>query len=144
MGRKVACRVVDVEAGDLCGIVIKDENCSRYYLPEADELVECGGPSRDQIVARIVFDNHTQTELRGREDIPIKSKSSPELTAAIIGTPRDNTTTLYWYDGPRGVSRPIPQVKRFEKEARGVRRYQVPSSKDGDPFTWPQVFRRET
>ena len=133
-----------ITAGDLYCMTIHDPNCGKFYLPDDDELVAYGGPTRDQIVARITFDNSTNTELSGREDIPIKKEGHDEYKGPIPSGPRDITTSLYWHKAPRGVPRPIPQSKTFEKETINARRYQVPSKKDGDPFSWAQVFRRQT
>ena len=125
-------------------MIINNPNCERFYLPDGDELVGYGGPLRDQIVARITFDNATNTEIQGREDIPLKKDGHDELVGPIPNGPKDITTSLYWHNAPRGVPRPLPQSKTYEKETNNARRYQVPSKKDGDPFTWAQVFRRQT
>ena len=60
-------------AGGLYCINIHNPNCEVFYLPNDRELVEYGGPTWDQIVARITSDNSTNTELCGREEIPLKS-----------------------------------------------------------------------
>ena len=125
-------------------MTIHNPNCDRFYLPDADELVEFGGPSRDQIISRITFCHVNQTELKGREEIPVKAQGHEEFVGLIPAGPKEITTSLYWHHAPRGVPRPIPQAKTFVKEAYGVARYQVPSAKQYDPFSWPQVFRRET
>ena len=59
-------------AGDLCCMTINDPSCEKFYLPDDRELVDYGGPTRGQVAARITFDNSTNTELSGREEIPLK------------------------------------------------------------------------
>jgi len=118
-----------VAAGDLYCMVINNPNCDRFYLPDDDELVAYGGPMRDQIVARITFDNSMNTEIRGREDIPLKKDGHDDYVGPIPNGPRDITTSLYWHKAPRGVPRPIPQAKTFVKETTNAKRYQVPSKK---------------
>ena len=104
-------------AGDLKCITIHNTNSAQFYLPDADELVEFGGPSRDQIISRITFCHANQTELNGREEIPIKAQGHDEFMGPIPAGPQEITTSLYWHHAPRGVPRPIPQAKTFTKEA---------------------------
>ena len=94
-------------------MAINDPNCEHFYLPDNDELVKYGGPLRDQIVARITSDNSTNTEINGRQEIPLKADGHDEYVGLLPNGPRDITTSLYWHDAPRGVPRPIPQSKTY-------------------------------